>query len=287
MRLPALLLKRRAQTHKGDYGHLLVMAGSLKYAGAAYLAAAAALRSGAGAVTLAVPDVLYPILAVRCPEVMVWALPATRSGCFSHKAQKDILGFLNEKADAFLLGCGIGRDVSTQRLVRGIVKEMPSVPVVADADALFALQGQMRVFRKKGERCVLTPHPKEFNHLSGCKPVTGTEERKKVAINFSIRYNINLILKGNRSVVTSSAGRAWVNRTGNPGMATAGSGDVLAGIVGALLAQGLPVFEAARTAVYLHGLAGDLAAEKKTQTGLIASDLIDFLPLSLKKAGAA
>lgn len=282
MPLPAPLSQRRADSHKGDYGHVFVLAGSKRYIGAACLCAESALKAGAGLVTLGVPCELYPIIASKAArEVMYLPLAQTSGSALAFRALKEIREF-SKKADCLLLGPGLSTDPDTMRLVRSVAAAC-DVPMVLDADALKAIAEDIGVLKKRGAATVLTPHSGEMAKLCG-RDVGGAERaRKKVAKDFALRYNIALILKGHRSVVASGDGHLFVNTTGNPGMATAGSGDVLSGILAAFLAQGIPVFDAARLAACLHGLAGDLAAKDKTQVCLMASDIIEYLPRAFKK----
>jgi hydroxyethylthiazole kinase-like uncharacterized protein yjeF len=281
MRLPARLFKRPADANKGDFGHVFILAGSRCFTGAAGLCANAALRAGAGLATLGIPESLHPIFASRLTEVMTLPLPQTKEASLSEKALRVISLFL-KKADCLLIGPGLSQNISTQRLIRSVV-QAASVPLVIDADGLNALAGHLDILKKLKNELILTPHPREFSRLASIPVQKVQEERKQVAKDFALRYNMTLVLKGNRTVVASPQGRIYINPTGNPGMATAGSGDVLAGIIAAFLAQGFNCFDSARMAVYLHGLAGDLAAKDKTEISLIASDIIEYLPKAFKK----
>lgn len=284
MQLPQLLFKRKPDTNKGDYGHVFILAGSACFTGAACLCANAAMRAGAGCVTLGIPKSLHPVVASKLTEAMTLPLPETKQRSLSDKALKDIKSFLR-KTDCLVIGPGLSRHPSTQRLVRSVLTDL-LVPVVVDADALNALVGYLEILNKIKTKAILTPHPGEMARLLNIPVEYVQKNRKKVAKDFVLRYNIALVLKGFRTVVASKSHGIYVNRTGNPGMATAGSGDVLAGILGAFLAQGIDVYGAVKAAVYLHGLAGDLAAKDKTQASLIASDIIDYLPKAFKKCNA-
>jgi NAD(P)H-hydrate epimerase len=275
------LLQRKPDSHKGDYGHILIVAGSKRYSGAALLCAEAALRSGAGIVTLGLPESLCnPVIKIKPKEIMLLPLAQAKDGEISAAAYNKIVDFL-KKADVFVLGPGLGLNISTQKLVRKLVKTVKK-PFVIDADALTALAGVKGV--RFGAETVATPHPGEMARLIGIPAAVIQKKRKEVAKNFAAHYNSTVVLKGGRTVVASTRGSLYVNTTGNPGMATAGSGDVLAGVIAAFLGQGLDGFNAAKYGVYIHGMAGDLAAKQKTQLSLIASDIIDFLPKAIKKS---
>ena len=273
--------RRKPDTHKGDYGHIFILAGSLGLSGAAVLCANSAMRSGAGLVTLGVPEGVYSIIAKKAyPEVMVRPLVETKDKTLSLKAYPAIMSLI-EKTDVLAIGPGLSRNPQTQKLIRRIISNIHK-PMVIDADALNALSGNLEILRINPNLKILTPHPGEFSRLSGAPRVYIQKNRETLAKKFACDYNIILVLKGHHTVV-ASADKVYVNKTGNPGMATAGSGDVLTGIISALLGQGLDGFSAAKTGAYLHGLAGDLAARKKTQPGIIASDIIENIPAAIKR----
>ena len=273
--------RRKPDTHKGDYGHIFVLAGSLGFSGAAVLCANSAMRSGAGLVTLGVPEGVYSIIAKKAyPEVMVRPLAETKDKTLSLKAYPAIMSLI-EKTDVLAIGPGLSRNPQTQKLIRRIISNIHK-PMVIDADALNALSGNLEILRINPNLKILTPHPGEFSRLSGAPRVYIQKNRETLAKKFAYDYNIILVLKGHNTVV-ASPNKLYVNKTGNPGMATAGSGDVLTGIISALLGQGLNGFSAAKTGAYLHGLAGDLAAKEKTQAALIASDIIENIPEGIKR----
>ena len=232
--------------------------------------------------TLGIPKGIYDVVTKRLfPEVMVLPLEQTNQSTLSLSSFKEIKKFL-KKVHCLLIGPGLTQHISTQALIRKIIG-LDALPMVVDADALNALVGHLGILKKSKQDIVLTPHPKEMARLEGVTSAAIQAARKKVAKDFALRYNKTLILKGFQTIVSFPGREIYVNKTGNPGMATAGCGDVLSGIVAAFLGQGMPVFEAARWSVYLHGLAGDLAARDKTQVGLIASDIIEYLPKAFKK----
>jgi len=274
-------LLRRVESHKGDYGHALVVAGSRGMAGAAWLAAQSAVLSGAGKVTLATPKEVYPLLAKRLVEVMTLPLPQTPVGTLAASAFAPIARFF-PRIQVLALGPGLSTHASTCSLVRRLVATSP-VPLVLDADGLNAFAGVASGLLKKKAPAVLTPHDGEFARLTGKRPPKDLKSRKGIAKEFAAQYDCTLVLKGSRTVVCSPGGRVYVNRTGNPGMATGGVGDVLTGIVTGFIAQGFEPFFASCLAVYAHGAAGDRAARVKGQTALIATDLVEQIPPILKR----
>ena len=274
MPLPMPLSRVKPRSSKKDFGHLLIIAGSPSMLGAAALSSLAAMRSGAGLVTAAVPRSLNLTLQKKISNcVMTMPLAQGKAGGFSLKAY-DQLKKIWDQFDAIAIGPGIGRDPGTQQFVRKVIIDCPK-PLVIDADALFALAGHCEILLKaKGGR-VLTPHPGEMSRLAN-KPINKIEnDRLKITCDFARTYNCVLLLKGYRTVVACPQGKTYINRTGNVGMATAGSGDVLTGMITAFLGQGMESFEAAKYGAYYHGKAGDLAAKKKSKLSTIASDIID------------
>lgn len=278
MRLPTRLLKRKADSHKGDYGHVFILAGSLRYSGAALLCAEAALRSGAGLVTLGVPrGIAVSLIRQKPKEVMLYALPQTKGLQLSADAFPEVAQF-SKRASVIAIGPGLDQAASTKRLVRDVVTRL-SLPMVIDADALNALKGAAAQIP---DRSVVTPHPAEMGRLIGVSRSLVAADREKTAEDFAKKHACVLVLKGHHTLVVQGKKR-YVNKTGNPGMSTAGSGDVLTGMIAAFIGQGLSLFEAARYAVYLHGRAGDLAAKEKTEISLIASDIIGKIPQAIKR----
>lgn len=272
---------RPRRAHKDDFGRIFILAGSRGLTGAAALSGFAALRAGAGLVTLGCPDKVYTILARRHPEVMVRPFASTSAGTLAEKGFSEILRFLDTQ-DVLALGPGLGRHPGTKRLVRKLLIEA-TAPLVIDADGMNALEGRPELLKACHTVPILTPHPGEFvRAFGGRKPVTD-EERRKRTREAARRFKIILVLKGFRTVIANPAGQISVNPTGNPGMATGGTGDVLTGIIAALRGQGIPPYDAARFGVYLHGLAGDLAARKKGEVSLVAGDVIEFLPQAIRQ----
>lgn len=276
---------RPRDAHKGTYGHLLIVAGSLGKTGAAALAAMAALRSGAGLVTVATPASQQPVVAGLVREAMTEALPETAARTLALKA-REVVAELAAARDAVALGPGIGLDEETKAAARALVQELPK-PLAVDADALSALAGHLDVLRGAPAQRCLTPHPGELARMLGV--TLGAIQRDRIAAvrDFATRHNVHLVLKGAASVLGDPDGRVVVNPTGNPGMASGGTGDVLTGMVGAFLARGLAAGDALQAAVYLHGLAGDLAAERVGEESLVAGDVIEALPAAFRRLADA
>ncbi len=273
--------RRRPDAHKGDFGRVLVLAGSPRMTGAAMLCAEAALRTGSGLVTLGMPARIHPWLASRVTCEMTLPLPDTEAGTFSAEALGPALAFLSG-CDAFALGPGIGVDPGTQAFVRGIMKEA-ACPGVVDADGLNNLAGETGALASSAGPRVLTPHPGEFSRLTG-RPIGEIQAgREAAATSFSGRSGCVVALKGAGTVVAGS-GKVYINRTGNPGMASGGTGDVLTGVVASLLGQGFPPFEATVLGVHAHGRAGDLARDRLGEASCTARDVLDALPEALKEA---
>lgn len=248
--------------------------------GAANLASMGALRSGAGLVILGVPDAVYLIIAKRDSEIMVRAFPSTSQGTLSLKGFSEIRRLCHSQ-NVLAVGPGLSQHATTQKLIRKILQET-ELSLVIDADGLNALKGHLQVLKDCRNRAILTPHPGEFLRLFGGVWDDSNVARKKRALEIAEKHGVVVVLKGHRTVVASPRGEIYVNATGNPGMATAGSGDVLTGVISALIGQGLSCFEAGCLGVYVHGLAGDKAAKKSGQVSLIASDILRFLPDAFK-----
>jgi len=273
-RIPDLPL-RRPDAHKGTFGRVLVLAGSTGMVGAAALAGDSALRAGAGLVTVATPRSVYPILAAKLTCCLTRPLPETRSGTLSAAALDEILK-LAEASDVIALGPGLGRARGTTALVHHLVSELDR-PMVVDADGLNALADQPVILKRAKAARILTPHPGEMSRLTG-REIPGIQKsRIESARRFAEEYGVVLLLKGHGTVV-SDGERVFVNRTGNPGMASGGAGDTLTGVIAALAGQGLVPFDAAVLGAHVHGLAGDIAAKRVGQVSLIATDVLNALP---------
>ncbi len=270
------LPRRPRDSHKGNFGHVLVVGGSPGLTGAPALAALGALRSGAGLATVGCPRAVQPIVAGLSPCLMTLPLPDTAGGALSHAALAPALRF-SSRCRAVVLGPGLGRDADTGEFVRSFVSSLESATVV-DADGLNLLAGRAEVLKSAPGSFVLTPHPGEAGRLLGL-PASAPipKDRRKAVRDLVTLTGAVVVLKGHRTLVCDGD-RLYENRTGNPGMATGGTGDVLAGVIAALLSQGLEPFEAAVLGVFVQGRAGDLAAKAVGEVSLIASDLLDHLP---------
>lgn len=268
------LPKRENHTHKGDYGKILLLCGSVGYTGAAELAAKAAVRCGAGLVFAGVPKSVYPIVASKLTEPMVFPL-ADENGMFSSQAISEVLPRL-QSCDACLIGCGMGKSEGTYQLVKAVLKNA-TCPVLLDADGINVLQGHIDVLRNAACPIVLTPHDGEFLRLGGEMSIDRLSAVKKL----HEMTNATVLLKGYRTLICGKEG-CFINRCGNPGMATGGSGDVLAGMIVSLLGQGLSTTRAAALGAYLHGQAGDFCKEVSNEYSLLPSDMVEALRYILK-----
>ena len=272
----AWLPPRPADGHKGTFGRVYALAGSVGYTGAPVLATRAAARSGAGLVYLDVPEDAYPVVAVKCDEVMPRPLPG-EGGQLSARALPAALE-RSSGCDAALLGPGLGRGAAVEELTLGML-EKAACPLVLDADGLNAAAAHMDVVDRRKAPLVLTPHDGEFARLGG--DLSGGD-RLGAARDFARRHRCVLVLKGHRTITAAPDGRALVNTTGNSGMAKGGSGDVLSGVILALLGRGMDPFLAAAAGVYLHGLAGDLCAARLGEWGMLPTDLVETLPQAFR-----
>jgi NAD(P)H-hydrate epimerase len=278
------LPRRVRDSHKGSYGHLLVVGGSVGKTGAAALTGRAAMRAGAGLVTVATAASAQPVLAALLLEAMSEPVAETPAHTIALKA-REVLGALAERRDAVALGPGLGLDDDTQALARALVFDCAR-PMVVDADALTALAGHLDRLRGAAAARCLTPHPGEMARMLGVSVAEVQRDRIATARQFATGWKVHVVLKGAASVIGQPDGIVLVNPTGNPGMASGGTGDVLTGVAGALLARGLEPAAALASAAYLHGLAGDVAAERVGQESLLASDLIEALPEAFRRVGA-
>lgn len=276
-----LIPRRRQNSNKGDYGKVLIITGSAGMAGSGCLAAAAALRSGAGLVYTGVPESLAGIYNSSAAEPVVLPLADGGKGCLAGESAGQILEYM-KKVNVAAIGPGL----SSSDAVRGVVRKVivnGSVPIVIDADALNVVSADASILKSLGADAVITPHPGEMSRLTGLSTAEIQRDRIGVAGRFASEYGVITVLKGNRTVVAMPDGRIYVNPTGNAGMATAGTGDVLTGIIAGLAAQGASLEAAAVTGVYLHGLAGDKAAESLGMHGMLAGDVVLNLPYAIKE----
>ena len=273
-KIAACFSTREEDSHKGTFGHLLAICGSVGMAGAAILSARAALRSGVGLLTVALPKSIYPIVSSAVPEAVFLPLPEMEEGTLSEQALWPLMSALKGKT-AVLAGCGMGCTTATQMLICELI-DRARVPLILDADGLNAVSPHIDVLKTATAPLVLTPHPGEMSRLTGKTVSEIQQDRVHIATSFAANYSVTLVLKGHCTVI-ADAQRYDINTTGNPGMATGGSGDVLAGMIGAFAAQGILPADAARCGVYLHGLAGDRIAERYSQTAMLPSDIIEEL----------
>ncbi len=278
--LRGLFPRRPRAAHKGRFGHVLLIGGARGYAGAITLAARAALRGGAGLVTVLTPEEIAPVVAAASLETMVIGVPATEQGAIAPEVWQTWRARADE-FNAVLVGPGLTRHDSSLQLVRQIIREC-SAPLVLDADALSVMEGQAHRLGNARRSLVITPHPGEMARLLMKKTEDIQANRFAAAREAAEQTQGVVVLKGAGTVVTQPGAAMHVNLTGNPGMATGGTGDVLAGLLTSFIGQGLNPFDAARAAVYIHGRAGDMAAWRKSQAGLIAGDLIEELPFALR-----
>lgn len=266
----------KLESHKGDFGKLLLLCGSRGYTGAAAMAARAALRTGAGLVYLGVPEAVYPILAGKLDEPVVFPLPSNGNGRFSRIGIGEITDQLKDK-DAVLIGPGIGRCYDTEEVVDAVL-EQAACPIILDADGINVLEGHIDRLDRATVPVILTPHEGEFRRLGGDL----SRGRLIGAKALAEKSGAVIVLKGYRTIVAAPDGQVYINSTGNPGMATGGSGDVLAGMLACLLGQGMEPVKAAAAAVYLHGRAGDEAAARLGRRSMLPSDMIDALSAILR-----
>jgi hydroxyethylthiazole kinase-like uncharacterized protein yjeF len=281
---PGLLDPRPSQAHKGDYGHLFVLAGSPGKTGAAAMICQGAVRTGAGLVTLGISASLNPILEAKLTEAMTEPLPDAGSGYLSPDASERITQLLKGKT-ACALGPGISTQPQVQELLLALVPAI-TVPLIIDADGITAVASRPEIMKECKGPVILTPHPGEMARLVGITPKKVQDDRIGVAKNFATTYECIVVLKGNRTVIATPDEKVYINPTGNPGMASGGMGDVLTGMIGGLIAQGLSPVDAALWGVYLHGLAGDIAVQTVGEISLIAGDILDYLPDALTEVTA-
>lgn len=271
-----LIKVRDAISHKGTFGHLLSICGSRKMPGAASLSAKAALRSGVGLVTAAFPQSLYEIMAIKLDEALMLPLSENSDGSLSKECISE-LSKLMDKYSAIVIGCGLSVNEDTEAVVEYII-ENSKVPLLIDADGINIVSKNIDILKKASCPVVLTPHPKEMSRLTGIDTSLIEADRIKAASDFSKEYGVTVVLKGASTVVYgASSTRAYINATGNSGLAKGGSGDVLSGIIGSFLAQGVHPVTAATVGVYIHGHCADNVADRLSQTGMLPTDVINEL----------
>ena len=271
-----IIPERAAEANKNDFGRVLCVCGCAGYTGAAYFAAQGAVRMGSGVVTLATPERAWPVLAVKLNEPVVRPMPCGADGMLSREALPALLS-LAEKADALLIGCGLGRSYAVAEIVVTLI-ENAKCQIVLDADGINALTAHKDILRQAAQPVILTPHAGEFARLSGLE----NPQQGELTL-FARKRGCILLYKGHRTLIAAPDGRLYRNHSGNPGMAKGGSGDVLAGMLVSLCGQGLDPVDAACAAAWLHGRAGDMAANARSEYGMTPGDLLHFLPDLLKR----
>lgn len=279
--LRKMLPRRARSSHKGTYGHVLLLGGAQGYAGAMALAGRAAVRSGVGLTTALVPRGIQSTVAGACLETMVHAGEETSIGSLAFRAVEEWFPRLAE-FDALVIGPGLTRHPDSQRIVEWLLDNAP-IPMVLDADALNVLAGELKRAARSKASVILTPHPGEMGRLLGRDAAAVQTDRMGAARECADASGATVVLKGAGTIITARRRPAFISMTGNPGMATGGSGDVLAGLLGGLLAQGVQPFDAARAGVFLHGRAGDMAAWRSSQSGMTASDLLKEIPFAFRE----
>lgn len=276
-----LLAKRRKDSHKGSYGRVAIIAGSLGMTGAPYLTSQAALRTGSGLVYTMVPKSLANIISIKLTEAIIKPIDDMGKGHFVENSLPEILNEI-DKMDAIAIGPGFGVDQDRLYIIEEIIKHFKK-PIVIDADAINCLSINPKLLLHRDSPIVMTPHPGELGKFLGKKVYEIQKNRIFYSKFISSKYNVVVALKGNNTIVASPMGDIYINNTGNPGMATAGSGDVLTGIILSFIGQGIDPIKATKLAVFIHGLAGDIGRQIKGEYGLIASDILENIPISIKK----
>lgn len=275
------VFNRPDDSNKGTLGSLLCICGSYGMAGAAIMAGKAALRCGIGLLKIAVPKSIYPVCATNILESVYYLLEETSNGVISSK-NTDFLLEMCEKSSAVVIGCGLSVCDDTKNLVQSVITNCEK-PLVIDADALNCICNKPEILKNLKAPAIITPHPGEMARLLHSTPKTVNSNRENTAIDFAKKFGVVTVLKGAGTIIASPDGEVYINHTGNSGMATGGSGDVLSGIIGSLLAQGAAPINAAAAGVFLHGTIGDLAAEKLGKISMLPTDMIDMIPTAYLK----
>mgnify|MGYP004645013499 FL=1 len=275
------VFNRPDDSNKGTLGSLLCICGSYGMAGAAIMAGKAALRCGIGLLKIAVPKSIYPVCATNILESVYYPLEETSNGVISSK-NTDFLLEMCEKSSAVVIGCGLSVCDDTKNLVQSVITNCKK-PLVIDADALNCICNKPEILKNLKAPAIITPHPGEMARLLHSTPKAVNSNRENTAIDFAKKFGVVTVLKGAGTIIASPDGEVYINHTGNSGMATGGSGDVLSGIIGSLLAQGASPINAAAAGVFLHGTIGDLAAEKLGKISMLPTDMIDMIPTAYLK----
>ncbi len=271
-----MLPKRKPVSNKGTYGHALCVCGSMKMTGAAYLSVSGALRSGVGLVTAAFPQSAYAGIAPKLTEPLLLPLESNFEGTFAYSAMADIIE-ASKRSSAVLIGCGIGFNKDTTTLVHNLIKEIKS-PIILDADGINALSTNIDILKEAQAPVIITPHPGEMSRLCGKTVAEIIANPIGIACEFAKKYGVTVVLKTANTVVCDGKSGVYINTTGNSGLSKGGSGDLLAGMTVSFVAQGMNPFDAAVSAVYLHGLGADIVAEKTSMRGMLPSDVLNYLP---------
>ncbi|MCL5409048.1 MAG: NAD(P)H-hydrate dehydratase [Candidatus Omnitrophica bacterium] len=274
------LLKRKKETHKGDYGHLFIVGGSPGLTGAVCLSAESALRAGCGLVTIGIPESLSNIIEIKTTEPMSRNLPETKKHTIGLKAVNICKEFMENNADGLLIGPGMSTETDTKKFFKKFYPQITK-PIIADADALKILSENLSLLKNHENNIIITPHPGEMSSLTGLKISEIQKNREITAKEFAKKFSVIVVLKGYKTIVTDGE-KIYINQTGNPGMATAGSGDVISGIIAGFIVQGFSAWDSACMGTYIHGLAGDMAENKYGEYSLIASDIIEFIHSAIK-----
>lgn len=275
------VFNRPDDSNKGTLGSLLCICGSYGMAGAAIMAGKAALRCGIGLLKIAVPKSIYPVCTTNILESVYYPLEETSNGVISSK-NTDFLLEMCEKSSAVVIGCGLSVCDDTKNLVQSVITNCKK-PLVIDADALNCICNKPEILKNLKAPAIITPHPGEMARLLHSTPKAVNSNRENTAIDFAKEFGVVTVLKGAGTIIASPDGEVYINHTGNSGMATGGSGDVLSGIIGSLLAQGAAPINAAAAGVFLHGTIGDLAAEKLGKISMLPTDMIDMIPTAYLK----
>jgi len=275
---PIYLKDRKKESHKGNYGRISIIGGSYGMSGSIYLTSTASLKMGSGLVYSIVPESIADILSVKFNEIIVKSIN-NKESFLDNKNYNEIMGAIKE-SDVIGIGPGLGWDESRELLVQNLLKTIKK-PIVLDADGLNCISKNPEILKYK-DKIVLTPHVGEMERLIKKSKEYIMKNPKKSALDFSKKYNVITVLKKSNTIVANPEGEIYINETGNPGMATAGSGDILTGIITSLIGQGYSCFDSARLGVFIHGLAGDMASNKYTEYCMTAKDILEFLPEAVK-----
>lgn len=280
------IIKRSNNTHKGSYGKIGIIAGSKGMSGSVCMSSLSSLRTGTGLVFTIVPSSISNIISIKLTECIIKDINDNNNGYFSYSHINEILNIIDD-LDCIALGPGIGTNDSTIKVVKEIINNYKK-PIILDADGLNCISKNLNIFTNRKAPTIITPHPKEFKNLlensniNSFDNLNSNNNRIKYSCQFSKQYNVITLLKGYKTIIANTDGKFFINSTGNPGMATAGSGDVLTGIITSLVGQKIDCFKAACCGAYLHGYAGDLTANEKGQYGMIATDIIENIPYAIK-----